>query len=76
MHGKLGYSFKNVEITETDKRVVFSEWNRPSKQDPQRGVSGFKPNSDVEAFKMDGLVSARFCNSSVFIFNFRGINVC
>lgn len=47
MQGKLGYSFKNVEITETDKRVVFSEWNRPSKQDPRSGVSGFKPNSDV-----------------------------
>ena len=47
MQGKLGYSFKNVEITETDKRVVFSEWNWPSKQDPQSGVSGFKPNSDV-----------------------------
>ena len=47
MQGKLGYSFKNVEITETDKRVVFSEWNRPSKQDPNSGLSGFKPNSDV-----------------------------
>ena len=47
MQGKLGYSFKNVEITETDKRVVFSEWNRPSKQDPRSRVSGFKPNSDV-----------------------------
>ena len=47
MQDKLGYSFKNVEITETDKIVVFSEWNRPSKQDPHCGVSRFKPNSDV-----------------------------
>lgn len=37
MQGKLGYSFKNVEITETDKRVVFSEWNRASKQTHEVG---------------------------------------
>jgi len=36
-----------VEIAETETRGLFSDWKRPSKQDPHCGLSAFKPNSDV-----------------------------